>query len=271
MSRKDFFLFSLYSIFALFLLWGSLSHDVSPYGFYRPGWKYVKGFYRKSVGTAADLRRFFISRRRLTHRLDKLSGRHDELERRLQKLKLLKYQNKRFRKQLDLPPSPRGHLRAAQAFSQNFTGLERTMRINRGYHSGVQEGHPVLEMVNDTLVLRGKVYQVFAEHSLVVLPGDPRFKVGVKIESVPGRQFVLEGQGHRQLVIENFPSVLEVNPGDRVYTASASLIAPRDILVGKIGNVLREDDAARIGNQLRLAPVAYETFPRLVWVLIWND
>ncbi len=268
MARKDYLFFVAYFIVTLLIVWGNITYGFSPYRFYQPGWDRFQLFYSKTTKLIAHTKRFFVSRLQLVNRIQALEKEKKQLKKRVQQLKFLDTRIYELKKQLQLPDSPGGKLVAGKAINQNLTGLERTYRINRGYNHGLQAGDPVLEVINDTFVLRGEIHHTFKNHSLVILPGDPRFKIGVKIDSVGGRQFILEGEGYRRLVIDNFPAVLSVKPGERVYTAEASLIAPQNIYVGKIKKIIKGGGGSLTGNKLIVQAPPLEGVPRIFWVLL---
>jgi len=269
---KGWFAFGIYFLLTCLLLTGALVYDFNPYLFYQPGFRIVAGGYRmlgQTVGTAVDALR---SRGRLMSELQDLRGEREQLARSVEELTVYREDSRQLRRQLELPPVPSGFPVAVESVSQNLSLLERTTYLNKGYRQGLREGQPLLEVGSDNnWLLRGKLKRVYADHSLAVISGDPRFTVGVKIEGIPDRQFVLKGSGSGDMVVEEFPEVLEVEPGARVYSAQASLIAPPDVLVGRVREVVEVDAADRAGKNLFVEAPPLENLPSFGWVLVGHD
>ncbi len=271
MINKGWFAFAVYFLLTCVLLTGALVYDFNPYLFYQPGFRIIGGAYRILSRTASTAAEMVSSRNRLVDELQDLRSEHKRLRRQVEELKFYREDSRDLRRQLDLPSSPVGFPLAVQAVSQNLSMLERSLYLNKGYRQGLREGQPLLEVRGDSWVLRGKLQRVYSDHSLAIIAGDPRFTVGVRIEGIPDRQFVLKGSVPGKMVVEEFPEVLEVERGARVYSAQASLIAPPDVFLGRVKEVVEEEKVDQAGKRLVVEAPPLESLPSFGWVLIEHD
>ncbi len=255
----------VFTLLALQVTWG-----FSPARYLQPGFYYIHQVYGTMVETVAAIKNSFRSRDRLLLRLEELEKKEAQLELVKKKMSLIRAENKRLRGHLGLPQSPAGHLVSTEVLNRNLGGWERTAVLNRGYGSGLQPGYPVLENQGDSWILRGKIDSVKKQSSNVILVDDPRFKIGVEIEGVPARQFVLRGKGYDRLVITDFPQIISVAEGARVKTATSSSIAPPGLIVGQV-KASENKSTIGPGKNLIVSPRAYRDFPGLLWVLRTND
>jgi hypothetical protein len=101
------------------------------------------------------------------------------------------------------------------------------------------------------------------------LSSDPRFKIGVRLRGVLGRQFVARGWGYRGLRIEHFPRFLNVEPEAQVYTAPSSVISPREFYVGRVTGIEMQSET-QVGRRIRIKPPEL-TNRRVIWVVTADD
>lgn len=209
---------------------------------------------------------YFTARQRLLERLRALRRDNRRLRRLLYRARAARRGRAALREYLNLPPAPGGDLLPAQVLAVHLTGWERTLRLNRGRAGGVRPGQPVIGVSGDSWVLRGKVLTASERGSVVTLTSDPRFRVGVRLEGIPDRQFVARGWGGRGLRVDHFPEVLSVEVGARVYTANASSVAPAGLAVGVVrGPTPSHPD--RVGRRMRIDPPPVARLSRPVWVV----
>ncbi len=271
MSVKGYMSFMLYFLLVFLLFFGGVSRAFHPYGFYEPGLSFIARVHRRAGEFLRSAQILLADRRAVLEELRRTEEERLIFERRFREQQLKVVDNLQLQKSLQLPPAPSGRLLPVRTIGGNLSGLERTVRIDGGEAQGFKPGAPLLEFVGDTWVLRGKIQRVFSGHSLVILTDDPRFTIGARLDGVADREFVLEGHGYRKLVIDNFPEVLEATPGDRVYVARASLIAPAGVVIGSVTGRGGTEQQVVSGKRLFVSPPPYASFPELGWVLIRDD
>lgn len=217
-----------------------------------------------------DVTGYFTSRERLLERVRTLERDNRRLRRRLYRARSARRSREALRRYLRLPPAPSGELLPAEVLAVNLTGWERTLRLNRGRAGGARSGQPVLALSGDSWVLRGEILSVSDQGSVVLLASDPRFRVGVRIQGVPDRQFVARGWGERGLRVDHFPEVISVEPGARVVAANVSTVAPGGLTVGTVRGPV-ESRPSRVGRRLRIAPPPITGSAGPVWLLVTDE
>lgn len=274
MLKKIHIYYLLYFLTAVGLLLFDMSWKVAPHHYLQPGVRYIHSTYNFTVGTFSRISSSFTVRRKLLARLQRNLDRLEELKYEHQRLEVenqkLNSEYDRLREQLKLPPEEPGRLVGGEIIQHNLGGWERTLRLNKGYNSGLEKNAPVFEARGDSWILRGRVKTVGAGSCEVILTTDPRFRIGAIIEDIPDRQFVLYGEGHRNLRINNFPEYLSLTPGQKVYTAPASTLAPSGFLIGTVEEKNSSYDF-EAKNEVLITPIEFKRFPAMLWVLVSNE
>lgn len=101
--------------------------------------------------------------------------------------------------------------------------------LNKGSRDRIHAG----DTVTGPGGLVGRVVNVSANTSRVLLITDPTNQVGVKV-SRSRSMGVARGQADGRVVIEFFDKVPDVKPGDVIVTSSYSQLFPKDIPIGRI-------------------------------------
>ena len=267
MSQKTWLSYLLYFLLVAGLLMFETACGVAPHHYFQPAVRYIYATYNFTIDTADSLYQSFADRRLLLEKLDRFEDLKTEYHRLKTDKNRLRADNRRLRRQLDLPAPGFGRLVAAEVIQKNLSGWEQVIRLNKGYNSGLQAGGAVFRTRGDSWILQGRIHGVNSTTSKVILSTDPRFKIGAKIEGIPDRQFVLQGEGHRKLKISNFPEYLSLSSGQKVYSASGSSFAPSRLLVGYVEEIKSVSDFRPV-REVLVTPVKYEQFPSLLWVLI---
>lgn len=122
----------------------------------------------------------------------------------------------------------------AQVVDSSSSNFEVSIQINRGADSGIAVGMPVV--AGGGLV--GRIVEVSANHSTVLLLTDPTFSVGV-IQTNSGTVFVADGTGRGSpLSLELVVAATKIKPGDMLVTSGLNLEEyPKDIPVAIVKSV----------------------------------
>jgi rod shape-determining protein MreC len=154
---------------------------------------------------------------------------------------------------------------AAQVVDTSSSNFELSVQINRGTSSGVAAGMPVVAAAG----LVGRVVEVSAKRSTVLLLTDPTFSVGVRL-TANGDTGVANGRGRdNPMTIDLVPPNTRLNHGDVLLTSGLQLERfPKGIPVGRVGAVKQEPGALQ--ENVTMDPVVDLSRLEFVQVLQWS-
>lgn len=123
---------------------------------------------------------------------------------------------------------------SAQIIDTSSSNFELSVQINRGSDNGIAVGMPVVSGAG----LVGRIGEVSARRSTVLLLTDPTFSVGVRL-TTNGAVFVADGDGRgNPLTLELVDASQKVNVGDKLVTSGLNLAQyPKDIPVATVRTV----------------------------------
>ncbi len=153
----------------------------------------------------------------------------------LVELENIKKENQKLREALGIELNKSFNLELVQIFGKDFS--QDVILINKGKNNGIEKGFP---LINEQKVLFGRVDRVYENFSSVILISNQGnvFDIEIKNKEV----FALaKGKGNLGLFIDLIPPEVKINKGDVVTTSAMNNSFPRDLLVGKINKVIKED------------------------------
>ena len=114
--------------------------------------------------------------------------------------------------------------------------------INKGSEDGISENMPV---ISSQKVLAGKIFKVYKNFSKVILVSNQGSVLDIKIQkddtiSAP-IYGVLRGEGNFTVILDTVLLDQEIKNNDILITSSLDGTLPRDLLVGKITEVHKDD------------------------------
>jgi len=116
------------------------------------------------------------------------------------------------------------------------------LSINKGSADGVAEGMPVISQQN---ALFGKVFKVYKNFSKVMLLSNKNSVINVKIQQAdlikPEIDGVIKGKGGLGVYLDLVPVDDVINQGDFLATSALEGTFPKDLLIGKITKVEKND------------------------------
>jgi rod shape-determining protein MreC len=153
----------------------------------------------------------------------------------------------------------------AQVVGTSSSNFELSMQINRGTSSGVAVGMPVVAGAG----LVGRIVEVSAKRSTVLLLTDPTFSVGVRL-TANGDTGAANGRGRdNPMTIDLVPPNTKLNHGDTLVTSGLQLERfPKDIPVGKVRAVKQVPGALQ--EDVTMDPVVDLSRLEFVQVLQWS-
>jgi len=125
-----------------------------------------------------------------------------------------------------------------------ITGLndQDILTINKGSEDGIAEGMPVIDQYN---VIYGKVYKVYKNFAQIMLISNKNSIINVEIQQndteKPTINAVIRGSGGLSIFLDLVPVDDEINNGNVLITSALEKTFPKDILVGKIAEVQKND------------------------------
>lgn len=181
---------------------------------------------------------------------DELVRKNEELQFKLNKLLS---ENLKLRTQLGAPFPANVQFVVGQVIA-----LSRFMEIDIGSASGVKKGQVVV--VGETLV--GKVAEVAAYRSKVILTYDPDFKIAAVTNR--GTRGEIAGQGSETILFTKVLKKDELFLQDLVTTAGEEFIPP-NLLIGKVVHITSEEAATY--KQAKVTPIINFDKEKTVFVI----
>lgn len=169
--------------------------------------------------------------------MSNLRARITQLESDSAACKLLQEENSLLRSQLDIPELSNYKLVAGRVIGEEPDSFSRNMLINIGSRDNIEVNQPVI--FNNALV--GYIANVEDNLSEVILITDPNSTLYAYIQGVEGEGLVTGSLGLGYLTMEQIARESEVNIGDYVYTSGQVEPHYRDILIGRVDQILTED------------------------------
>jgi rod shape-determining protein MreC len=154
---------------------------------------------------------------------------------------------------------------AAQIVDTSSSNFELSVQVNRGTDSGVAIGMPVVAGAG----LVGRVVEVAAKRSTVLLLTDPTFSVGVRLTS-SGDVAVADGTGRQSpLRVDLVDPATKIKVGDTLVTSGLQQQRfPKDIPVGKVRRVVLLPGALQ--QDVTLDPAVDLSRLEFVQILQWS-
>lgn len=178
--------------------------------------------------------------------VSELRQKNQELLAQLSLLEQLQKENEQLRGALNLDLQKDFKLVFSQIISKDAS--EDSILIDKGGEDGISENMPVIDQQK---ALFGKISEVYKNFSRVSLISGKDFASDVKIQ--PARSAtdvaggnkdilgVAKGRGNFSLYLDLVPKDAEIREGDVLVTSNLEGRFPKDLLVGVIDKVIKED------------------------------
>ncbi|MGH2724912.1 MAG: rod shape-determining protein MreC [Actinomycetota bacterium] len=176
----------------------------------------------------------------------------------------LERENEFFRQALDLEAREGFDLMGATVTADSVSNFEWAVWINRGSSDGVYPDQPVVTGAG----VVGRVVKVAPSTAKVLLIIDPSSRIAVALAST-GERGVLVGQRDDDLRLDLIEAGTEVQPGERVDTASygAGSLFPPGISVGAVSLV----ESTETGDSMLILVRPVVDFSRLEYVFLVKE
>jgi rod shape-determining protein MreC len=169
--------------------------------------------------------------------LNRLEGKSDELDVKNVALNNLEQENKFLREALNLGLEKKYGLILGRIISKNLS--EDSVIINKGSKDGISLGDSVISQQE---IVAGKVSEVFENYSKVTLLSNKNFLFDIKIQHVDKSVFAAaRGGGNFRIFLDYISQEEIISEGDLVLTNCAGSIFPNNLLIGKVGKIIKND------------------------------
>ncbi len=193
---------------------------------------------------------------------ERLHERITRLELEVARFRQAGVENRRLRDSLGLPAYRTLTLRPAEVLALAGEPVSTSATLSAGAMQGVKVGDAVV--TSDGLV--GRIGEVYAGLSRVILLTDPNSAVACEVEST-GVQGVLRfsASPRPRLLLIEVPMADTVRVGQLVFTSGLSLRYPRGLPVGRIQRLARDLDG--LTHEIEIAPAARRSQLRHAFVI----
>lgn len=195
----------------------------------------IQRFLWQGVNNIAD---FFSSS--LKMETLELRIKNQELLNQVSLLNDLEKENQTLREALEINLQKDFKMILAQVISKDVS--EDSILIDKGSNDGISKDMPV---INQQKVLFGKVNEVYRNFSKVVLTTDKNFVFDAKVQSASanGEEIygVVKGKGNLSFYFDLVSKNAEIKEGDILITSGLEGNFPKNLLVGKIEKIKKED------------------------------
>ena len=221
-------------LFLFFLLNFSSIHKGIKNFFYSLSWPVQTMFLRGGEKASGFLEVFF--------KAQSFQKENEELKLKISELLVekidkirLERENKALRQALELGLEKDFEFKIAEVGGKDIS--EDFVLIDKGAKDGILEGLPV---ITHQKVLVGSIGEVYKNFSKVMLISNKNSSLDVKVLGKEA-EGLLRGKGNFQLSLELLPKDKEFEGGDLVVTTFLSGLYPKELLVGEIKEVKKED------------------------------
>ncbi len=151
------------------------------------------------------------------------------------RLRSLEEENKTLRKALETGLKEEIDTVFVHIISKEFS--KNILLINKGEEEGIKKGMPV---ITPEKVLAGRVTRVFNGFSKVETVSSENFVFDVKILDKEITALA-RGQGGSEVFLDLIPKRSDIVVGDTIITAGLEESIPRNLVVGRVGEIHRDD------------------------------
>ncbi len=197
-----------------------------------------------------------LPKRELIRQLEELRHDKQELQIRLSQEAQIRAENARLRSALGWQQQKGWRVKLARVISRDPANFWRTLEIDLGANDGIKANLPVLTA--DGLV--GRVQNVGATRSQVIMLGDPNLKVSAVVSTgTTNREMGIIGaitsapREDGMIDLDHLSGASTVGAGQSVETSGVGGIFPPGIHIGKVVDVQTNDYGLSIEARVKLA------------------
>ncbi|MDO8686616.1 MAG: rod shape-determining protein MreC [Candidatus Berkelbacteria bacterium] len=190
---------------------------------------------RNTLGKAFPFLKDIFHLKTIINENSNLTSENLDLQSRLAKLTETEYENEILKKELGFMKNQDINKTIAAAIIGQSSGYLKTLTLDKGATSGINEGDAVISQG----LLVGTLTQVRADNSEITLITDFNSLVPVVLENSRGTGLLRGGLGG--LSIEDIPLNIQVQKDENVLTSGLGGQIPAGILIGKVSSVISKE------------------------------
>ncbi|MFN0117548.1 MAG: rod shape-determining protein MreC, partial [Elusimicrobiota bacterium] len=153
----------------------------------------------------------------------------------------LQKENNELRSLLHLNQMQFSESQAAEVVAEDVRELFKAVIINKGQSDGIKEASAVVVWSHSSLVLVGRIIEVNAKTSKVMLITDPLSAIAIKVGDQSYRG-LLEGKNTPWTQVKYLAFNADIKIGDEVLTAGLGGVFPPDIPIGRVSKIFKTPD-----------------------------
>ena len=182
------------------------------------------------------------------------------------KIQVLGEENSRLREALELKDSKWPRAVVAHVAGRDPQRWFQEIVLDKGKDEGLTIDAPVLAVVEGREALVGRIVEVSAHVSKVMLLQDSLSEVAATVPGANGEDGVVEGTNAHELVLKFLDRGSQVKLGDLVVTSGLGKTFPPGVPIGWVEGL--EPDPRQLFLQARLRPAARSNQIRVVLVIL---
>ncbi|MCX6790719.1 MAG: rod shape-determining protein MreC [Candidatus Gribaldobacteria bacterium] len=167
---------------------------------------------------------------------EKLLQENTQFRTQLVDLDSLKNENQTLKTALDLKNNQNWQMETADIVSRELN--RDILTINKGTSTGLKKGMPV---INPEGALVGVITETLNNFSKVMLITDAEFSFNIEIQTDKKPSGIARGNNNLNLSFEYIPKEITINQGNLALTTALGNVFPKNILVGTVATVEKND------------------------------
>jgi len=194
----------------------------------------------KTGGNTSNIFVSFLETSKLAEVNKELNIKNQELLQEISTLQNEKMENQALKEIVNIEQEKKFQLILADVMGVD--SYQDYILIDKGSENGISENMPV---INSQKVLFGKVFKVYKNYSKVMLISNKNNTLNIKIQKddtlSPPIYGLVRGENNFTAILDTVPLDREIKNEDVLITSSLEGTFPRDLLVGKITEVQKDD------------------------------
>jgi len=210
---------------------------------------------------AKEFKTNWINKRDLIEENKALEQKLKELKVDRSKVNSLESENKLLKDELRFIKESQLNTVTAKIITGVSDSLSKSVVINHGSDSGIEKG---MAVISGDGIMIGKIYEVYSDHSKVLLLTDNKSRVAATIKNLDKTTGLVEGQFGLSFSMTNIPQDQEIKEGDLIVSSGLEGKIPKDLLIAQVDSINQVE--SEIFKTALLSPIV--SLDNLSYVLV---
>jgi len=210
---------------------------------------------------AKEFKTNWINKRDLIEENKALEQKLKELKVDRSKVNSLESENKLLKDELRFIKESQLNTVTAKIITGVSDSLSKSVVINHGSDSGIEKG---MAVISGDGIMIGKIYEVYSDHSKVLLLTDNKSRVAATIQNLDKNTGLVEGQFGLSFSMTNIPQDQEIKEGDLIVSSGLEGKIPKDLLIAQVDSINQVE--SEIFKTALLSPIV--SLDNLSYVLV---